>query len=154
MTILRLFPWTCSCGAKCRARAQYCEACGAERSNAGDASPAQTGKQRRATCDCGASLLGSGLCADAGGYPASADPHAVLPSCPICRGPLEWSGACYRCFGTASGERRDWSFPGAEYQLDKGHWQETAPPGRRACLPEDNREAWRALKAVIGRIGG
>jgi hypothetical protein len=110
--------------------------------------------KRPIACDCGAPLLASGRCSATGGFPGSANPHQVLPACPICRGPLEWSGACFRCYGTATGRREDWTFPGAEYQIDKGHWQESAPAGRRACSPQDNADAWRAMKAVIARIGG
>src|SRR3990167_3530598 len=111
--------WTCAgCGATNEQRWTVCEGCGAERrrhsSAAGGHGPAQA---IRTVCDCGAVLLGSGICSVTGGYPAtSACPFA----CPICRGGLGWDGGCERCRGCTTGRREDWTFPGDCYELDKG----------------------------------
>ena len=143
--------WLCSCGARSRPSAQYCEACGAERSSAGESrgsrgSPAVARGRER--CDCGSALLASGICADTGGYPLSSRCPFV---CPYCRGNLEWSGACPRCYGCTTGRREDWTFPGKEYRPDKGHWQETGPANRKACSPEENAEAARMVIAILSR---
>ncbi len=140
--------WTCRCGATNGENEAYCERCGGEAPK--DRTPAAP--QPRA-CHCEAPLLASGRCSATGGFPSTANPHSVLPACPHCRGPLEWSGACFRCHGSPTGRREDWGFPGEEYQLDKGHWQVSAPAGRRACSPEDNAEAVKAYRAVLARIG-
>lgn len=100
----------------------------------------------RLTCDCG-SILVDGLCRTSGGYPAT----MTCPfSCPICRGPLSWAGACERCHGCTSGRREDWTFPGARYELEKGHWQLVERiTGRAACAPEEQLAGLAEVRATL-----
>ncbi len=79
--------------------------------------------------------------------------------CPICRGQLEWSGACFGCHGTAMPtDRASWSFPGARYEThDEGgkalgdgqHCVKIAEAGRRACTPEENRAGFAEVQRVL-----
>jgi len=110
--------------------------------------PAETAPTRppRTLCDCGASLLASGLCSAAGGYPATS---SCPLACPICRGPLAWDGGCERCHGCTTGRREDWTFPGDRYELDKGHWQRVDGP-RKACTPAQNAAGFAQLRAALG----
>lgn len=102
----------------------------------------------RLTCDCGA-LLVNGLCRTSGGYPATS---ACPFSCPICRQPLAWSGACERCHGCRTGDREDWAFPGQRYELEKGHWQRAETVTERAaCTPEENLAGLAEVRAALAR---
>lgn len=138
--------WTCaSCRASNASMWTYCEACGQERGGAGT-KPGSPAKASRTSCDCGAGLTTQGLCERFGGYPAT----STCPfTCPICRGPLDWSGGCERCHGCTSGRREDWTFPGDRYALEKGHWQRVDGP-RRACTREQNAKGMAEVRAILG----
>ena len=139
--------WTCRCGARNEGTSP-CEGCGAQHQTGRASRGSRDAPARRERCDCGSALLASGICADTGGYPLSSRCPFI---CPYCRGELEWSGACPRCYGCTTGRREDWTFPGKEYRPDKGHWQETGPANRKACSPEENAEAARMVLAILSR---
>ena len=137
--------WTCPCGALNGRGDRACGACGESRAGHVPLEP-EAPRSRRLTCDCGASLLASGLCSATGGYPATS---SCPLACPICRGPLAWDGGCERCHGCTTGRREDWAFPGDRYELDKGHWQRVDGP-RKACTPEQNAAGFAAIRTILG----
>jgi len=112
---------------------------------------------------CGGVLEGLGKCRTAGGYPegfgvkiAEGKWHSCPPEvCDRCRGPLEWSGKCYRCW---HGGQRD-RVPSNEYQLKDGHWvvtirgsrsvAECGVPGCTMTLDEHRREGMRAIREML-----
>ena len=93
----------------------------------------------------------TGFCLSGNGYPITESCHFA---CPFCRGHLEWSGACFQCFGTATRREHDsWTFPGARYEThdDEGtpigdgqHWVKVLEAGRPVASAAENRVAlWR-----------
>ena len=98
-------------------------------------------------CLCGAALLGSGLCSEGGGYPAWL---TVCPiACPICRKALTWAGACNSCYGSTTGLREEWTFPGDRYELAGGHWCVVARGPRPVCTVDENRAGLRRVAAIF-----
>lgn len=139
-----------------------CPDCGWRAARAGSDKPVRMIPARE-HCDCGAALYASGLCAEAGGYPATAaltwwqDYEHALPqvyrfTCPHCRGPLDWSGGCERCHGCTTGRRDDWAFPGDRYELEKGHWQCVASGPRPACPPAANAAGLAEVRALLATM--
>lgn len=136
--------WKCGCGALNESSDLQCEACGLAVPAASAALPTST----RMTCPVDRAAINRGFCMRGQGYPMT----EVCPfSCPICRKPLQWSGACYECFGTTTGRREDWSFPGDHFELQEGHWVKVAEGARRACTQAENKAGARdLLRALAG----
>jgi hypothetical protein len=141
--------WPCGCGSRRSPKWTKCYTCGVERPN--DARhDADTAKPSQCATD-GALLDPNGFCHAGHGFAPSAD----CPfTCPFCRHPLAWSGACEACHGCTTGRRDDWTFPGQRYDFQAGHWRPdpTAPAGQPACAPEDNAAAARAINRMLGRL--
>lgn len=117
--------------------------------------PAPTGALTTCPFHPGQRLEPDGFCPPGQGYPLG-----VLrqESCPYCRGALEWDGGCLRCHGCGTGERGDWSFPGARYDRyddhgqpigDGQHWVLTDPTRDR---PVSSRSDADTRLAAIQRI--
>src|SRR4030095_13944351 len=106
--------------------ARACEACGRERpASPGGFTPPPL---RRCAGHGGGVVLvrGPGPAGSAAWCPVAREYSLGAPCpfvCPVCRGPLEWHGGCYRCFGSASGRREDWAFPGGRQQRSHDHRQ-------------------------------
>jgi hypothetical protein len=81
----------------------------------------------------GASLDYRGLCELGRGYPGSMRCPFV---CPHCRKRLGWDGGCAHCYGTTTGKRDEWNFPGDCYELRGNHWVFVCGP-RMAVSQED-----------------
>jgi hypothetical protein len=81
-------------------------------------------------------------------------PEVCPFACPMCRKPLEWSGACYACHGTITGQREDWSFPGDRYELERGHWVKVAAGPRPACSRVENRAGAGDLVRIFAAGAG
>lgn len=97
----------------------------------------------------GVELRSNGWCSVGNAYATNA---ACPFSCPICRAPLDWVGGCARCHGCTTGDRRDWTFPGARYERDAdnpGHYKLVAEPGRRSCMPLENAAAMQRVRAIL-----
>src|SRR5882724_1007382 len=125
--------WRCRSGHLNPTASKACEECGEARGGR------RATKTRQKRCDCGASVLASGLCSETGCYPASM--LACPLACPVCRGPLEWDGGCHRCYGALDTRRRvEWCFPGDRFEVQGLHRLKIEGP-RRCCAPEENRAA-------------
>ena len=105
--------WTCTCHTLNLANVSQCEHCGQLKPTN---SPAKI--PLRCKSD-GATLAADGYCSRGSGYPLDlACPFA----CPYCRQPLDWSGGCLHCHGSATPLDRDtWTFPGDRYERDDEH---------------------------------
>lgn len=127
-----------------------------------------------ATCPVdGARLQADGFCPVGSGYRVD---MACPFVCPHCRRPLSWDGGCLSCFGTTTGKREDWTFPGHRYALlstcpncrtdfdgrqcptcahrapdSSGHWVRVAglAPGRPACTDAENAAGIAAVQAAL-----
>lgn len=75
--------------------------------------------------------------------------------CPICRGPLDWTGGCVKSHGCTTGNRNDWTFPGDRYERDDdnpGHYKLTdLKAGRPSCTPRENIAAMQIVQAVLAK---
>jgi hypothetical protein len=70
--------------------------------------------------------------------------------CPHCRQPLGWAGDCSACHGSAYEWRASWTFPGARYDFENGHWKLTdATLNRPVASQEDNASGMRVLAAMM-----
>lgn len=96
----------------------------------------------------GGALDAKGYCRLGGGFSPSA---TRLDACPHCRQRLGWAGECGTCRGSATpGARWTWTFPGARYELVRGHWILADPtPNRPVTLPEQNQDGARMLAAPL-----
>lgn len=103
----------------------------------------------------GTQLDASGFCLSGNGYP---DTRPCPFACPLCRGDLTWSGACFRCHGTETPQVvTSWTFPGARFERDHDdgtpigdghHWVKIAEPNRRVPLSGAQTSA---CAAIVGR---
>jgi hypothetical protein len=96
-------------------------------------------------------LRGDGWCPIGDAYATNAPCPFV---CPICRGPLNWTGGCNACHGCTTGDRADWTFPGDRYERDKknpGHYVQVLKAGRAACTPRENIAAMQIVQAVLAK---
>ena len=143
--------WKCTCGASNPNLRQTCDNCGGERPLAGGAPKAPL----RCIYD-GTQLDALGFCLEGNGFPTSLRcPFA----CPFCRQPLEWSGACFQCFGTATRRQHDsWAFPGARHEThdDEGqpigdgqHWVKVLEAGRPVASAAENRVALWTVQELL-----
>lgn len=104
-----------------------------------------------------APLAGDGYCQRGQGYPLTV---ACPFACPYCRQPLEWSGACLHCHGSATPLLRDsWSYPGDRWEThdpddrpigDGQHWQRVATGPRPVYRPSPEESA--ILQRVLTRL--
>jgi hypothetical protein len=87
--------------------------------------------------------------------------HSGPPEvCNYCRGQLEWSGKCYRCW--YEGQRE--TIPGHEYLLRDGHWVRSVAGPRpiNACgidgctmsLEQHRTEGLRAIREMLAAVTG
>lgn len=133
--------WSCECKAVNKSRDTICSRCGLERAK--KTAPAATKLLR---CPADGAAIRDGVCVRTGLFPMT---EKCPFACPICRKPLEWSGACYQCHGTTSGKREDWEFPGDRYELEDAHWIMCEAGPRRACTPAENQAGARDLLRVL-----
>ncbi len=97
---------------------------------------------------CGGTQDEKGFCATGGGYPGT---MACPFVCVFCHQSLSWDGGCSWCFGTHTpSDRATWTFPGDEYQREKGHWVMVAGP-QKACSPEQNSACRDIVRAVVDK---
>lgn len=136
--------WKCvGCHARNEPDRDVCEGCGMARPSRAVPSPAK--EPRRCWID-GGIREPDGFCQTGQGYPLGMRCPFV---CPVCRYSLSWEGACFACFGTTMGRRReDWAFPGARYELEAQHWRKTDEAGRVACSVEENRAQLALLRLL------
>jgi len=134
--------WTCECKALNTSSAAVCSVCGLDRTPR----KAKAARGTVSICPADNALVKNGVCSRTGEFPMT---ERCPFACPICRKPLEWSGACHRCHGTTSGQREDWSFPGDRYELEGGHWVKTADGPRRACTRGENQAGAREVLRVL-----
>jgi len=100
-----------------------------------------------------------GFCLEGNGY--SVDVRCPF-ACPICRRPLEWSGGCLGCHGSATpSDRNTWMFPGDRYETydvrgqpigDGQHWVLQMRGPLAACAQEQNADAAKMLARVLGAL--
>lgn len=144
--------WQCGCGTDNGQRAKVCRDCGGERPR----------KERAAlTCPYDGSVLGvQGICPSGNGYPMGVPCPFI---CPRCRHPLDWSGACQGCYGSATPQdRATWTFPGARFEThdehgqplgDGQHWVKTDEPDRPAMTPQESGVKAKELARLLAMIG-
>ena len=104
-----------------------------------------------------APLATDGYCQRGSGYPLTV---ACPFACPYCRQPLEWSGACLHCHGSATPLLRDsWTYPGDRWEThdpddrpigDGQHWQRVATGPRPVYRPSPEESA--ILQRVLTRL--
>ena len=76
------------------------------------------------------------------------------PPCPICRGPLAWSGGCYQCYGSRTpADRTTWTFPGQPYALVSGHYRPEGAAGQRVVSATVVAADAAQLRQRLIRIG-
>ncbi len=134
--------WTCECRSLNKSRDSVCYQCGLERAP----KKAALAPGKLTICPADRAPIRDGVCSRTGWFPMT---ESCPFSCPICRKPLEWCGACYSCHGTTSGKREDWEFPGDRYELEDGHWIKVLDGPRRACTPAENQAGARELLRVL-----
>lgn len=155
--------WTCpTCGAANAPQARACEGCGTERARGGQTPLAELVGAR---CGCGAEREAGGRCLATGQWPRyvtrpRADGRgveAMYPpcptACPICRQRLSWSGACFACHGSRTGDREDWTHPGDCYEpdADGAHWVKAGGPARNITRAELT-ELVRQIRGVMAAM--
>lgn len=153
--------WTCPTCDKPRKRA-FCSACGTSAPSSAlviapsdrMAGPVPTAPKRCRFDNT--ELMPDGFCLTGGGYPLGRTCPLV---CPLCRGPLDWSGGCEQCHGCTTARREDWTFPGDRYDCfdDEGaaigdgqHWVKTDGP-RPAVTAAQNAAGLRAVRHILAK---
>lgn len=151
--------WTCGGCGNVNTRKE-CVKCGTEQPNAvGTRDKPPELARLRCRYD-GETLETDGFCLAGNGYP---DYLKCPIACPFCRQPLEWSGACFGCHGSAAhGEKETWTVPGHRYEThdDQGHrigdgqhWVSQVQGPRPACSPQQNAAEAKMLARVLSGIG-
>ena len=145
--------WQCRCGAFNRPIDPDCEACGQQRVHE---SPPDSAPH----CPLdGAALDRDGSCPRGGGFPLTMRcPFA----CPFCRQPLEWSGGCLHCDGSATpSDRATWTIPGARYEFDDEHgrprgdgqhWIRASPAPARSPLERRPRQPALRIRTLLAQL--
>ena len=160
--------WRCpNCERTNSMMTENCIDCETPRPTPGAKTPYQAGGSLSCgVSGCGGVLTLDGLCRTANGYPegfgvkiADGKWHSGPPTaCGLCRGNLEWSGKCYRCW--SAGQRT--TVPGHEYLLTDGHWviakkgprpiDDCGVPGCQKSLDEHKAEALKAIRAMLAAV--
>ena len=143
--------WTCgACQTVNTGAARLCEFCGQE---------AATAEMRGELAHCavhGESLDAMGFCREGNGYPTvkRVGKDVVRQkcpfACPICRGPLTWEGACFRCRGSrTSQDRATWTFPGDRYEDQDGqHYRPVSGPAPQ-CSDAEMAAGFADLRRIL-----
>lgn len=153
--------WTCpECSTRNKGTQTACENCGVERPTA-SAEPTPSLSLGRCSADQ-AETLPDGWCPRGDGYAMTVrDGQGKLRevrcqfSCPVCRGPLGWEGACRRCHGSATEQDpATWTYPGDTYDLTVGrHWRLTARGPKPVASPAQVAGHLADFADLVTRIG-